>query len=255
MASRFYQIDCAENAAPPARSATDPASATTPDADPNSLTQELFTEDLALALLQRRDLVPEVIQQINKNTGAMKSRKVRLAVASHPRTERRLSLRLIREFHTGDLARFALLSRVAADLKHAAAELLLTRLPSITLGERISLARRAPAMVAAALLLDKEPRVWQAALENPRLTETGVVKALQRPGASHAFVAFLCRHAKWSVRSEIQAAFLLNENTPLAHALVFARALPVAQVRDILHVSRLPVRVKFCLEKAVLQIE
>jgi hypothetical protein len=227
----------------PSASTAPPAAA---DFDPAAL-----TEDLALALLQQRDLSPEIIQQIGKNGGLMKSRKVRLAVAGHPRTARRLSLRLIREFYAADLARFSLLPAIAADLKHAAAELLLTRLPSITLGERISLARRAPAAVAAALLLDKQPRVWQAAFDNSRLTEAAIVRALQRPGASDALVAFLCRHAKWSLRPEIRAALLLNEKTPLAHALAFARTLPPAHLRDILHVSRLPAKVKTYLEKTL----
>jgi hypothetical protein len=92
-------------------------------------------------------------------------------------------------------------------------------------------------------------------LENPRLTEAGIIKALHRPGALEALVAFLCRHKKWSARPEIRAALLLNEKTPLAHALAFVRTLPPAQVRDILHVSRLPVRVKVCLEKVVSQAE
>ncbi|HEY4902371.1 MAG TPA: hypothetical protein VIH89_02765 [Candidatus Sulfotelmatobacter sp.] len=212
-----------------------------------------LTEDKALAFLQHPDLPPEIIQKIAKNTDVMKLRKVRLAIAAHPRTARRLSLRLIRESHTGDLARFALLPAVAADIKKAAAELLLTRLPSITVGERISLARRSPPTVAAALLLDKENRVWQAVLENPRLTEAGIVKALHRHGASDALVAFLCRHAKWSFRPEIRAALLLTEKIPLAHALAFACTMPSEQLRDILHVSRLPRSVKAHLEETVLE--
>jgi hypothetical protein len=210
-----------------------------------------LTEDSALAVLQRRDLRPESIQQIFKNAGVRKSRKVRLAVAAHPQAERRISLRLIREFYASDLARFALLPAVAADLRHAAVELLITRLPSITLGERISLARRAPTEVAAALLLDKEMRVWQAALENPRLIEAAIVKTLHRNGASDALIVFLCRHPKWSPRPEIRAALLLHEKTPLSHALAFAQSLPPAKVRDILHVSRLPAEVKAYLKATI----
>lgn len=216
------------------------------------LDAEALTEDLALALLSHSDLAPEIIQKIVKNTDVMKSRKVRLAVAAHPRTARRVSLRLIRESYTGDLARFALLPAVAADLRKAAAELLLTRLPSMTLGERISLARRSPATVAAALLLDKESRVWQAALENPRLTEVAIVNMLRRPGASDTLVTFLCRSAKWSTRPEIRVALLLNEKTPLTHAMALARTLPPEQLRDILHASRLPKNVKAHLEETAL---
>jgi hypothetical protein len=103
--------------------------------------------------------------------------------------------------------------------------------------------------VAAALLLDKEVRVWQTALQNPRLTETAIVKALQRSNASPAFVEAISRHAKWSVRPEIRIALLRNEHTPLARALEFARRIPPAQVRDILHASRLPEKTKAYLRQ------
>ncbi|HEY6769106.1 MAG TPA: hypothetical protein VI386_30550 [Candidatus Sulfotelmatobacter sp.] len=225
-----------------------PAEHLSSEPDSNAL-----TEDLALALLQNSDASVEVIEQIVKNAGLLKSRKVRLALALHPRSPRRLCLRLIREFYTADLVRFALLPAVPADLKHAAARLLVIRLPSITLGERISLARRAPATVLEALLLDKESRVWQAALENPRLTEAELVKVLHRPQAPEALIACLCRHPQWSHRPEIQAGLLLNEKTPFSYALAFVHSLPPAQVRDILHVSRLPFEVKTCLKRAISQ--
>jgi hypothetical protein len=208
-----------------------------------------LTADLALAMVKDRDLASEVIEQISRNSALMKSRKVRIALAAHPRAPRRIALRLIRELYTFDLMLFALLPAVAADLKRAADELLVTRTASITLGERISLARRSSAMVAGALLLDKEARVWQTALENPRLSEAAIVKALLRPGATPAFVTAVCHHAKWSVRPEIRMALLRNEHTPLARALEFARRIPPSHLRDILHASRLPEKVKSYLRE------
>ncbi len=220
------------------------ASATTRDAGDSAL-----TEDLALALLKRGDLLADDIEQISTDSTLLQSRKVRLSLAAHPRAPRRIALRLIRQLYTFDLMKFALLPAVAADLKRTADELLVARVASITLGERISLARRSSTMVAAALLLDKEKSVWRTALENPRLTETAIVKALQRSNASSAFVEAICRHAKWSVRPEIRMALLRNEHTPLARALEFARRLPPAQLRDILHASRLPEKIKEYLRK------
>jgi hypothetical protein len=224
-----------------------------PESAPSQASQNLeagaLTADLALAALKDRNLSPEVIEQVNKNVAVMKARKVRVALAAHPRTPRRIALRLIRELYTFDLMQFALLPAVAADLKRVADEMLLGRLASITLGERIALARRSSGSVAAALLLDREPRVWQTALENPRLTEAGVVKALLRPSALPVFVKAVCHHSRWSVRSEIRMALLRNEYTPLAQALEFARRLPPAQLRDLLHSSRLPEKIKTYLRK------
>jgi hypothetical protein len=209
--------------------------------------ESTLTADLALAIVKDRSLSSEVIEQLNRNTAVMKSRKVRIALAAHPRTSRRIALGLIRDLYTFDLMQFSLIPTVAADLKHVADGILVGRLASITLGERIALARRSSAMVAAALLLDAESRVWQTALQNPRVSEASVVKALLRPCATPAFVKAVCHHAKWSLRPEVRYALLRNEYTPLAPALEFARRLPPAQLRDILHSSRLPNRIKNCL--------
>jgi len=208
-----------------------------------------LTEDLALGLLKSRALSADDVEQISKNAGVLKSRKVRLALAAHPRTPRRIALRLIRELYTFELRQFALTPAAAADLKRTAEELLVARLASVSLGERISLARRSSAMVAAALLLDKEVPVWQTALENPRLTEMAISKALQRPNATPAFVEAVCHHRKWSMRPEIRMALLRNDKTPFARALEFARRLPPPLLRDILHASRLPEKTKAYLRK------
>jgi len=208
-----------------------------------------LTEDLALAALKKSDLPAAEIEQICKTTGLMKLRKVRLAVAAHAHAPRRIALRLVRELYTFDLMQFSLMPAVAADLKRVAEEQLVARLASITLGERLSLARRSSSLVVAALLLDKESPVWQAALENPRLTEAAIVKALQRPNAGAAFVEAVCHHTKWSVRHEIRIALLRNPHTPLARAVEFARRLPPPLLRDVLHTSRLPEKIKAYLRK------
>ena len=228
---------------------TSPESASPPTSFNFDAPESALTADLALAAVKDRNLPPEVIEQISRNTVVMKSRKVRVALAAHPRAPRRIALRLIRELYTFDLMQFSLIPAVAADLKRVADELLVTRFASITLGERIALARRSSTMVAAALLLDKEARVWQTALDNPRVTESAIVKALVRPIAAPAFVKAICHHAKWSLRPEIRMALLRNEYTPMARALQFARRLPPAQLRDILHASRLPEKIKAYLRK------
>ena len=191
----------------------------------------------------------EQIDEISRHAGVMKSRKVRMAVACHQKTPRRIALRIIRELYTFELMQFALMPVVMADLKRFADELLLSRLSSIPLGERISLARRSSTLVAGALLLDKEMQVWQPALENPRLTEVGIVRALQRTNATPAFVGAVSHHPKWSLRNEVQMALLRNAHTPLAKAMEFARRIPPQQLRDILHASRLPEKIKSYLRK------
>jgi hypothetical protein len=203
-----------------------------------------LTPDLALASIKDRDLPSEVIEQISRDHSLMKSRKVRLALAAHPHTPRRIALRLIRDLYTFDLMQFSLRPTVAADLKRMGDEILVARLTSIAPGERISLARRSSAMVAAALLLDKQPRVWQTALQNPRLSENAIVKTILRRRATPELVHAICHHSTWSLRPEIRCALLRSEHTPLACALEFVRRIPASELRDILHASRLPENIK-----------
>lgn len=228
-----------------------PASGT-PAEEPSGLIA--LSEDLALAQLKDPDLSSEAVEQISRNAATMKSRKVRLSVAAHHRAPRRVALRVIRELYTFELMQFALTPAAPADLKHVADELLLGRLASITLGERISLARRSSSAVVGGLLLDREPRVWQIALENPRLTEAGVVRALTKAAASRILVEAVCHHAKWSARIEVRFALLRSSYTPLTKAIEFARRIPPRQLQDILHASKLPENVKREVRKAVQEI-
>lgn len=154
---------------------------------------QLLNEDGLLALLERRDLPSETLEEIGRNPAVMKSRKISVVLATHPHTPRHLVLRLIRQFYTFDLMRFTLHPAVAADLRRVADEQLIARLTSVTLGQRLTLARRGSQAVAAALLLDQEPRVSHTALENSRLTEAAVIKVLLRPKGS-AFVEAVCHH-------------------------------------------------------------
>ena len=219
------------------------------DSTSAALDHSALTEDQALAQLKDGELMADGVERISQNTALMKSRKVLMAVAAHPRTPRRIALRLLRELYTFELMRFSLTPTAAADLRRVADELLLARLAAITLGERIALARRSSERLAGALLLDKEMRVWQTALENARLTEVALVRALQRTGGSPAFVEAVSHHAKWSVRPEVQIALLRNAHTPMAQAIKFARRLTSHQLRDILHASRLPEKIKSYLRK------
>src|SRR5580658_1178824 len=193
-----------------------------------------LSDDLVLALLERRDLPVETLEQLGQNPAALKSRKVCVALAAHPRTPRHMALRLLRHFYTGDLMQFGLR-------------------PSVALGERLMLARRASETVAAALLLDKEPRVAHTALENARLTEAAVTRAVLRPNGGAAFVEAVCHHPKWSLRREIRLALLRSPHTPLARALEFSKGLPPPLLRDVLHTSRLPEKIKAYLRENLKQ--
>lgn len=216
-----------------------------------SATDPNLSEDLALSLLKRSDLSPESLEALSKNSALTKSRKVKMALAGHQKTPRHISMPLLRHLFTFDLMQVALAPATPADVKRAADEALINRLESTSQGERLSLARRGSTRVAGALLLDPEPRIFQTALENSRLTEASVVKAIMQPDASAALVQGICHHAKWSLRREVRIVLLRSQHTPMAKAIEFARGIPVRMLKEILQNSRLPAEAKSYLLKDI----
>jgi hypothetical protein len=203
-----------------------------------------LNEDLTLVLLQRADLPGEVLEQLSKNGNAVKMRRVKVALASHPHAPRHVSIPLIRQFYTFDLMRVALTPGIPADVKVAADESLISRVKTITLGERLALARQASAKIAGALLLDGEPRVMQTALDNSRLTEASVIKAVLRPEAGAALVQAVSHHRNWCHRRELRIAMLRTAHLSLARAIEYSREISPPLLREILNTSRLPARIK-----------
>lgn len=163
-----------------------------------------ITEDAALAMLEHRDTSAEQIEQLAKETGLLVSRKVMLAIARHIHTPRHIAIPLIRQLFIFELMQVALTPTVATDIKLLAEQCLVGKLSSVTLGERLTLAKRGSTRVAAALLTDSDGRVRDAALNNPFMTEMWVVRALMKPGAPAAFKEAVKHHAKWSCRGEIR---------------------------------------------------
>ncbi len=224
------------------------AALSTPNNDPATLVaiaaSPALNEDLALTFLKRRDLPQQALEALARNGRVMKSRKVKCAVVEHPQTPRHVSLPLMRPMYTFELMQIALLPGVAADVKLAIEDVLVSRLTTLAPGERLTLAKRSSGRVAAALLQDTDKRVIQAGLNNPYLTETLVAKALVHPKPSPLLAAYVSHHQKWTTRKDVQLAALRNEFTPLATAIRYADPLPLAVLHDLLKHSGLPDQIK-----------
>jgi hypothetical protein len=210
-----------------------------------------LTEDLALAMLNRRDLPREALQELNKNGAVVKHRKVRLAIVMHPRTPRHVSIPAIRHLYPFELMQVMLFPAVAADVKRVAEETLIGRMKTISSGERFGLAKQSPGRVAAALLFDQEERTMLAALANSRMTEALIIKALRSEEATELLVAAVCQNPKWSRRNDIKMVLLGHEKTSFAKVLQLAAEMPVRMLKEVLRTARLSDQVKSYLQSVV----
>jgi hypothetical protein len=196
------------------------------------------SEDQALATLQRADVSSEEIVALSRDSASLKSRKVLLALVSHPRAPRHVSIPLLRRMFTFDLVKMALTPTVAPDIKRAAEEQVLVRLESIPAGEKISLARRGPSRIVAELLKENDPRIISVALDNGRLVESAVVTTLMKNDAPALLYRLVSEHSKWSLRREVQIALLRSEKTPFDRAIELAVHFSRESLREIVPESR-----------------
>jgi hypothetical protein len=192
----------------------------------------LAETDIAV-LLTRKNLPAAVIEEICKRREWLKAYALKKALACHPHTPRLVSLRLLRELYLMDLVQIVLLPGVSAELKRNAEDQLITRLPQLPLGQKITLARRGPARVAGLLLAEGHPLVVPVGLDNSHLSAAQILKVLAREGVPESVVQAMALHRKWSCDYNVRLALVRNPATTLAVSLSFLPELTVSDLHEL----------------------
>jgi hypothetical protein len=132
-----------------------------------------------------------------------------------------------------DLVQIALLPGVSAELKRNAEDQLISRLPQLPLGQKITLGRRGPARVAGLLLADGHPLVVPVTLDNSHLTVAQILKTLAREGVPESVVQAIVQHRKWSCEYNVRLALIRNPATTLAVSLSYLPELTVSDLTEL----------------------
>lgn len=175
----------------------------------------------------------ETLEALAGRKGLMAIYEARLLVARHRRTPMVVAMRFVGGFFWHDLAEIALDVRLGTPLRQLAEKYLIQRLPRLSVGERINLARRAPPETLVRLCADVDLRVLEAALENPRLTEERLLPLVQSAQATPRRLRQVARHPRWSCCYEVRLALCRHPLTPLEDVLKqlpFLRRLDLARL-------------------------
>jgi len=184
-------------------------------------------------LLERLDLPASVLAAVAGAGKWVSSEAIRLRLARHPRTPKRFALAVVRQLYLFDLVRLSLLPSAPGDIRRVAEEVILTRVPNLPVGEKLTLARRGPSRVAGAILAEGHPQALKFALENAFLTESQILKALAKAGVPERVVAAIAHHPKWSSQYNVRAALVRNPHTPHARVRAFLPNLTLRDLKDI----------------------
>ena len=206
-------------------------------------------EDEALAVLENPYVTPSILQQFAQNQRLTGFYSVRLKLVAHKHTPQAHAVKFVHYLYWSDLVRLSVDVKVPAPVRRAIETILLNKVDKLTLGERITSAKRCSHALIKALLFDPDPKVFEALLMNQRVREDDLLLVASSDRASAAQLQLLASDRKWSYRYAIRKALVMNPLTPRSAAASLLRTLTPRDWRMIHRHPKTTVYVRRCIER------
>ena len=208
-----------------------------------------FLEDEALAVLENPYITPAICQQIAQTQRLAAFYSVRLKLVALKHTPQAHAVKLVHYLYWSDLVRLSVDVKVPAPVRRAIDTLLATKVDKLTLGERITCAKRCSHALISVLLWDSDPKVFEALLINQRVREDDLLVFAGSDRASAQKLILLANDPKWSYRYAIRKALVMNPLTPRSAAASLLRSLTPRDLRLIHANPSTTVYVRRCIER------
>lgn len=235
-----------DSAASPQTPAGKEAAASLPvSALPVSETEWLALDGAALQrLTKREDLAPEAalallrhpltgkseMESLFRNKKLHPHYEFRLEFTRHPKTLAAPAVQFLRTLHWRDQYDLGRDAKAAPLIQRTAQTLLIERIPEISLGEQITLARIAWPEMIPALMATREEKVLSALLDNPRFREGNVVHLLEDASLPVTLVERIARHHRWAFMHRVRALLIRDPRLATQAALRLMKGLPESEL-------------------------
>jgi hypothetical protein len=206
-------------------------------------------EDEALAVLDNPYVTPAICQTVAQDLRLTAFYSVRLKLAGHKQTPQAHAVKLVHYLYWKDLVWLSVDVKVPAPVRRAIDTLLVTRVDKLSLGERITSAKRCSSALIKAFLFDPDPKVFEALLVNQRVREDDLLVVANSDRASPTQLQLLAADTKWSYRYAIRKALVMNPLTPRSSAVSLLRSLSARDLRMIHDHPATSVYVRRCIER------
>lgn len=210
-----------------------------------------LSEEHLLALLRRRDLSEDLLKALHQHDLVTTSYRLKVALATHPNCPPAVLQALLPHIHLFDLLGICTLPGTMPDQKLAAERAIILRLPGVPLGNRITLARRAPSTLLVDILAGGEASVVAAALDNPRLKEGSLVQYLSGGRATAAAITLIFQHPRWQRLPTLRLTLLKNPRTPESIFRQILTSAPLAEVKNLRLSNRLTTMQKLLVAQEI----
>ncbi|HTP04660.1 MAG TPA: hypothetical protein VMM54_05860 [Nitrospirota bacterium] len=203
-----------------------------------------LTEDEVLIIASRKNIPANILETIAKDKRWAESYPVRLALARNPKSPLSISLSIARYLRLFDLEEIARCHFIPLAFRHKVETMIIERIPTLPLGNKKTLAKKAAGNVLLKLLQDSNPDVVQLCLNNPHLVEGHLYKVISRAGTVAKTIQAIATHPNWSSRSLIRFSLARNDHTPVSLSVRFLRSMKIMDLRELYADPSLPVTIK-----------
>lgn len=208
-----------------------------------------LTEKEALAVLENRFCSSQICSQIAQSTRLTSFYSVRAKLIAHRNTPQGHAMKYVHHLQWRDLLRYSTDMRILPAVRRAIDVQMLTRLPKLTLGERIASAKVCSRELIKKLLYDPDPKVFESLLNNPRLSEEDLVACIESGKVRGANLAFIADHSKWAFRYPVRRSLAMNTETPRGVAASQLRYLQRDDLNALMRRPETSTYLRRCIER------
>jgi len=206
-------------------------------------------EDEVVAVLSNRFCSAPICNRIASVARLTSYYAVKLQLVTCRSSPQHVSHRFVRYLYWTDLVRLSTDVRTSPAVRRVVDQQLLTGLPKLALGEKISMARKCGRDLSKVLMKDPDKKVFVALLDNPRVREEDLVTLIRSGGAHPEKLRMLSDHRKWGARYTIRLALIFNPTTPKACSASQIRYLTPADREQLRRHPQTSTYLKTCLDR------
>ncbi len=212
-----------------------------------------LSEEDVLIIVKRKNLPSDILETIFKDKLWAESYPIRLALARNPRAPLSVSLAIARYLHLFDLEEITRSHFIPLVFRNKVEMIINERVPTMPLGNKKTLAKKAAGGVLLKLLMDADAEVVKLCLTNPHLTEGHLFKVINRSDTRAATILLIADHPNWSSRPLIRFSLTRNAHTPLSRSVEFLSNMKIMDLRELYADPSTPVGVRPLLHRELLR--
>jgi hypothetical protein len=203
-----------------------------------------LAEEDVLIIVKRKNLPSDILVMVFKDKRWSESYPVRLALARNPRSPLSVSLTIARYLRFFDLEEITRSHFIPLVFRHKVEMIINERIPTMPLGNKKTLAKKAAGAVLLKLLLDADAEVVKLGLNNPHNTEGHLFKVISRKDTRAETIRMIAEHPNWSSRPLIRFSLVRNAATPLSFSVRFLSEMKIMDLRELYADPSVPVTIR-----------